>query len=92
MDILEELAEARRLDAEARAKRVPPGEMERLARSAPPARGFADALRRPSAIPRFIAELKRASPSEGEIRRDFRPDELAAELEAAGAAALSVLC
>ena len=38
MDILEELAEARRLDAEARAKRVPPGEMERLARAAPPAR------------------------------------------------------
>ena len=92
MDILEELAEARRRDAAERAGRVPLGEMERLARSAPPTRGFAAALRKPSATPRFIAELKRASPSEGEIRRDFQPAKLAAELEAAGAAALSVLC
>ena len=57
-------------------------------------RGFRNQLRRVAqdgtAIA-VIAELKKASPSKGLIRADFRPSELARELEQAGAAALSVL-
>ena len=62
--------------------------MERAAAEHTP-RGFRNQLRR---VARdgvaVIAELKKASPSKGLIRADFRPSELARELERAGAAAL----
>ena len=89
-DILEELTEMRRRDAAAREAEIPFGEMMRRAASAPDARDFAAAFGGDGT--RVIAELKRASPSEGLIRENFRPLELARELDAAGAAALSVLC
>jgi len=55
-------------------------------------RGFRRALQERSASGvAVIAELKKASPSKGVIRDDFRVAELAGELEQAGAAALSVL-
>jgi indole-3-glycerol phosphate synthase len=55
-------------------------------------RGFRRALEQKSqAGIAVIAELKKASPSKGLIRSNFRVEELARELEIAGAAALSVL-
>ena len=66
-------------------------ELERQAQQHVP-RGFRAALGRQSRTgPAVIAELKKASPSRGLIRADFDPSGLAVELEAAGAAALSVL-
>jgi indole-3-glycerol phosphate synthase len=64
-------------------------ELERRAEEHEP-RGFRQALKN-YAGPAIIAELKKASPSRGLIRTDFDPAALAVELEAAGAAALSVL-
>ena len=57
-----------------------------------PARGLAAALRRPAGAPvRVLAEIKRASPSAGAIRAGADPAEIAAEYQAGGAAAISVL-
>ena len=55
-----------------------------------PPRDFAAALSRVSSI-NIISELKKASPSRGVIRQEYDPAVLAAGLEEAGAAALSVL-
>ncbi|MDD3155156.1 MAG: indole-3-glycerol phosphate synthase TrpC [Victivallaceae bacterium] len=75
----------------AAAKRLRPlSALERLARQAPARGSFAARFRAPGGR-HIIAELKRASPSRGMIRESLDVRATAKELEAAGAAALSVL-
>jgi len=87
-DILRQIIEHKRAELQRSGPSLV--ELRAAAADAPPARDFAAALRGDDV--RVIAEIKRASPSEGAIRaQGFDPAAIARVYEAAGAAALSVL-
>ncbi|MFP7230547.1 indole-3-glycerol phosphate synthase TrpC [Bacillus subtilis] len=54
-------------------------------------RSFKEALASPNRFIGLIAEVKKASPSKGLIKKDFVPEQIAADYETAQADALSVL-
>ena len=91
-DILERIVEAKRAEVEAARQEVPLNRLREAAEARRDIRPFFDALKAPEASGvNIIAEIKRASPSKGIIRKDLDPAGLAAAYAAGGAAALSVL-
>ena len=71
-------------------KRSVQKELEQAAVSAPKARDFFAALQC-GEKPAVIAEIKKASPSAGQIRSDLKVSEIAISYERAGAAAISLI-
>ena len=92
-DILEKILATKRDEVATGLATVSLAEMQARALAVPPPRDFVGALRARLAAgkPAVIAEIKKASPSKGVIRPDFRPAEIAASYEQGGAACLSVL-
>ena len=90
MSVLDDILAAKRDEVAARRTALSVSALRDRPLYAEPRRGFRAALAaRPA--PAVIAEMKRASPSRGEIRRAYDPVAIAQGYAAAGAAALSVL-
>lgn len=92
-DILKKICHRKVEEVSARADRLPLSELKARCADAPAVRGFVDALvaRAAAGRPAVIAEIKRASPSKGVLRADFRPAEIALSYQRGGATCLSVL-
>ncbi len=92
-DILERILARKVIEIRERCARVGMAELSALCAHAPPTRAFADALdatlARGSAA--VVAEIKKASPSQGVIRPDFDPVAIARSYQDGGATCLSVL-
>jgi indole-3-glycerol phosphate synthase len=92
-DILQRILARKSEEVAERSAALPLAELSARLADLPETRGFAAAVEAKidAGLAAVIAEVKKASPSRGVIRADFRPAEIARSYEGAGAACLSVL-
>jgi indole-3-glycerol phosphate synthase len=92
-DILQKILAVKREEVAAALALKPMADLRAEAAAQSPPRDFAGAIRTivSSGGTAVIAEIKKASPSKGVIRADFRPGEIAASYASHGAVCLSVL-
>ena len=92
-DILQKICARTVQDLALRKTQTSLAELKARIRTAQTPRGFIKALKEKAAAgtPALIAEVKKASPSKGLIRKDFHPARLANAYTEGGAACLSVL-
>lgn len=92
-DILAKILVRKQQEVNQRKAAVSLDAMERQARNTPACRGFYRSITNTlqAGRPAVIAEIKKASPSKGVIRKDFNPAAIAASYAKAGATCLSVL-
>jgi indole-3-glycerol phosphate synthase len=87
--ILDEIVANKKRELERSQRRLPLADLRRIALAALPPIDFASALHGKGI--KLIAEIKKASPSQGIIRADFDPVEIAQIYASNGASAISVL-
>ena len=92
-DILHAILARKAEEVAERRAQLSASELQQRIEKLPPPRPFRERLEQAIAQgrPAVIAEIKRASPSQGLLRDPFQPAEIARSYAAAGAAALSVL-
>lgn len=92
-DILKKIVQRKAEEVAARKQAVAIEALRGRLDKASPVRGFVDAMRNKLSAGEaaVIAEIKKASPSKGVMREDFRPADIARSYEKGGAACLSVL-
>jgi len=92
-DILKKIIARKIEEINERKKQCNLQEMRLRANNADVCRGFVEAIKSKieQGKPGVIAEIKKASPSKGVIRENFKPAEIAKSYEKGGAACLSVL-
>jgi len=92
-DILKKIVARKQEEIAERRARVSQAELAEGLTEVDAPRGFVNAMQAKldARLPAVIAEIKKASPSKGVLREDFRPADIARSYARAGAACLSVL-